>query len=134
MKIGLIVVAVLLVAAGIGAFSGCSTAQYKAPVAGQPANSFEEYAYTVLSDVQAGLAETEKKIKSGELPASVTPDYDRAAVLYNTAKNLLLSYDAAIRSGGDVAAIQTEISSDLADLISLGLKLWPARATAPVKK
>jgi hypothetical protein len=133
MKTAAIVVVVLIFAAAAGALAGCSAGNYKAPAtASQPVNSFEQYAYTVLSDVQAGLAETDKKIKTGELPAALVPDYDRAAVLYNTAKTLLVRYDAAYRAGGDVAAVQVEISQDLADLISLGLKLWPQRATAPL--
>jgi hypothetical protein len=134
MKTAAIVTLILILAGGLGALAGCAGGKYKAPVAGQPVNSFEEYTYTALSDAQTGLIETDKKIKSGELPASLIPDYDRAAVLYNTAKTLLVRYDAAYRAGSDVTSIQNEISQDLADLVSLGLKLWPQRATAAPKK
>jgi hypothetical protein len=129
MKIVLIVIAA---AAILGILGGCAALQSKAPVpVSQPVNAFEQYVFTALSDAQAGLAATEAKIKSGELPASLTPDYDRAAVLYNTLVSLLKRYDAAYRAGNDVQAMQTEISQDLEDLLALGLKLWPERQTAP---
>lgn len=122
------VIAVLAVAllVGVGFFAaGCGVKSYKgqAPTANQPVNTFEEYAYAVLLDAQTGLAEVDKKLKSGELPKSVTADYDRAAVIYNTAIAALKRYDAVMRSGGDPSTIQTEISSELADLVKLGLQL-----------
>ncbi|HLZ12553.1 MAG TPA: hypothetical protein VKP58_08195 [Candidatus Acidoferrum sp.] len=106
--------------------SGCGP--YKAakaanPAAQQPVNTFESYAYQVLSDTQAGLAETDRKLKSGDLPASMIPDYDRAAVLYNTLVILLNRYDAAFRAGNDVSTVQSEISADLTEVISLAVKL-----------
>ena len=120
-----VVAIAVLTAAGI-LLSGCGA--YKGakglnPAAPQPVNTFESYAYQVLSDAQVGLAETDKKIKAGDLPPSVIPDYDRAAVLYNTLVSLLNRYDAAFRAGNDVSSIQTEISQDLAEVISLALKL-----------
>ncbi len=111
-------------AGGCGAYKGAKGTN---PAAPQPVNTFEAYAYNALSDAQAGLAATDAKIKSGELPSSVIADYDRAAVLYNTSISLLNRYDTAFRAGNDVTAIQSEISQDLADLISLGLKLWPKK-------
>jgi hypothetical protein len=131
MKTAILSVIAVAVLTAAGAFlSGCGAykgAKGTNPAAVQPVNSFEGYAYQALSDAEAGLNATAAKIKSGELPKSLTADYDRAAVLYNTLVTLLNRYDAAFRAGSDVTAIQNEISQDLADLISLGLKLWPKK-------
>lgn len=126
----LILAAVLLVGAGVGiGAAGCAAYKgAKAPVPGQPANQFEAYSYAILSDAQAGLAATAAKIKSGELPKSLIADYDRAAVLYNTAVLSLGHYDKAYRAGGDVTVIQAEISQEITELVALGLKLWPPPA------
>lgn len=129
MKLSLAVLCVIVLAVGVGIFAaGCGAKNVKGPVpASQPVNTFEEYAYKVLDDAQAGLLDTDRRLKSGELPQSTIADYDRAAVLYNTSIELLKRYDSIYRAGNDVTAIQTEISQDLAQLISLGLQLWPKK-------
>jgi hypothetical protein len=114
-----------LIGAGCAAYKGVTGTP---PTKNQPVNTFEEYAYQVLGDAQAGLSQTEAKIKSGELPKSLTADYDRAAVVYNTAVSLLKHYDQVFRAGGDVSQIQSEIEQMLGDLINLGLKLWPKKS------
>ena len=115
-----------LIAGGCGAYKEPPTGS--APTANQPVNTFEAWAYKILDDAQAGLADTAAKIKSGELPQSLIPDYDRAAVVYNTSIALLKRYDDAYRAGGDVATVQNDIQQNLADLIALGLKLWPKKS------
>lgn len=134
MKIAAIVFVILVAVAGIGALAGCSTAKYKAPVAGQPLNSFESYAFQALNDAQAGLLDVDAKIKSGELPKALIPAYDRAAVVYNTTRDLLVRYDATLRAAGDVGSLTVEINKDLADLIALGLELFPQKTTPPAKQ
>jgi hypothetical protein len=124
-------VLLLSLAIGLAACAGYNGA--KAPVPGQPVNQFEAYSYTILSDCQAALAATAGKLKSGELPASLTADYDRAAVLYNTAVSSLKHYDTAFRAGSDVTAVQGEISQELTELVALGLKLWPPKTVPPAK-
>jgi hypothetical protein len=133
MKLTLFLVLAIAGLTGIGILaSGCGTKSVKASTPGQlaPVNDFENYAYQVLLDTQAGLADADAKIKSGELPKSLTPDYDRAAVLYNTSIALLKRYDAAYRAGSSVDAIQIEIAQDLGDLMALGLKMWPNKIKA----
>lgn len=133
MKLTLFLVLAIAGLTGVGIFAaGCGTKSVKASTPGtlQPVNDFENYAYQVLEDTQAGLADVDAKIKSGELPRSITPDYDRAAVLYNTSIALLKRYDAAYRAGSSVEAIQIEISQDLGDLMALGVKMWPNKIKA----
>ena len=134
MKLTLFLVLAIMGLTGVGIFAaGCGTKSVKAGTPGtlQPVNDFENYAYQVLEDTQAGLTDADAKIKSGELPKSLTADYDRAAVLYNTSIALLKRYDAAYRAGSSVDAIQIEISQDLGDLMALGLKMWPNKIKAP---
>lgn len=117
------------------ALAGCSSAAYRdkngAPIPGRPVNSFEDYSYGILSDAQAGLKATAANIKSGALPQSIIPDYDRAAVLYNQAIKGLKKYDADVRAGADASQIQTEITQQISELVSLGLKLWPKTPAKP---
>jgi hypothetical protein len=134
MKLTLFLIVAIAGLTGIGILAGgCGTKSIKAAAPGtvQPVNDFENYGYQVLEDAQAGLTDVDAKIKSGELPKSLIPDYDRAAVLYNTSIALLKRYDAAYRAGSSVEAIQLEISQDLGDLMALGLKMWPNKMKAP---
>lgn len=110
--------------------AGCAAYNGKAPVPGQPVNSFEDYSYGILADAQAGLAATAANIKSGALPKSLIPDYDRAAVLYNQAILSLKKYDADVRAGSDASVIQSEITQQISELVTLGLKLWPPKTAA----
>lgn len=129
-----IFVAVLTVAGILLAGCGGKYVKGTAPT-NQPANSFEKYSYQTLLDAQVALGEIDKRIKSGELPAATRSDYDRAAVIYNTAIAALSRYDQVVRAGNDPTQLQTEIASDLTDLLSLIDKLFPQKkAAAPPSK
>lgn len=126
-------IAILALSSAALVSSGCpkSLAVDSHAAANQPVNSFESYAYQALLSSQASLVQAAKEIQSGDLPASLKPDYDRAIAVQNTCVELLKNYDAAARKGQDVTALQVEISSDIATLAQLLVALKPAAAAPP---